>query len=108
MRMQVTLQGQGRPSPVATRTVSVFAPGNGTRYVPQSITFVADSATTTLTFQDISASTLYTDLMLDNVQVAQPPPASNFSNGSFEFNYTSWNASGNQAVVSGAPFSASD
>jgi hypothetical protein len=102
------LQGQGRPSPVSTRTVSVFAPGNGTRYVPQSITFVADSATTTVTFQDVSPSTLYTDLMLDNVQVAQPPPPSSFTNGSFESNYTGWTASGNQAVVSGSPFTASD
>src|SRR5207253_164296 len=100
MRMQVTLQGQGRPGPVATRTVSVFAPGNGTRYVPQSITFVADSTTTTVTFQDVSPSTLYTDLMLDNVQVAQPPPPSSFANGSFESNYSGWTASGNQAVVS--------
>jgi len=81
MRVQVSLQGQGRPSPVATRTVSVFAPGTGTRYVPQSITFVADSATTTVTFQDISPTTANTDLLLDNVQVAQPPPASNFTNG---------------------------
>ena len=108
MQMQVTLQGQGKASPLLNRSVSVFAPGNGTRYIPQSMTFVADSSTTTLTFQDTSPSTLNADLMLDNVQITQQPPPGAFTNGSFESDYAGWIATGNQGIVSGAPFSASD
>jgi hypothetical protein len=49
--------------------VSVAAPGNGTRYLPQSFAFVADSLATTLTFRDTSLVTANVDLMLDNVRV---------------------------------------
>src|SRR4029077_2274553 len=98
----------GQANTVVNRTASVFAPGSGTRYIHQSISFVADSATTTLTFQDVSQTTLNVDLMLDNVQVAQPSPPGSFTNGSFESGYTGWTPSGNQGIVSGAPYSATD
>ena len=41
-------------------------------YVPQAFTFVADSPMTTLTFEDISATTQNVDLVLDNVRVTVP------------------------------------
>jgi Ig-like domain-containing protein/uncharacterized protein DUF642 len=107
-RMQVTLQGQGQAQPLLTQSVSVFAPGNGTRYTSQSIVFVADSSNTTLTFQDTSPTTQNVDLMLDNVQLAEQPPPGAFANGSFESNYTGWTATGNQGIVSGAPFVATN
>ena len=69
MRMRVTLQGD---SLLLSQNVSVFAPGNGTTYVPQAFTFVADSPTTTLIFEDISATTQNVDLVLDNVRVTVP------------------------------------
>ena len=71
-RMQVRVQGN---STLVSQSVSVFAPGNGTRYLPKSFSFVADSSTTTLTFQDISTNTSNIDLLLDNVRVtAQSSP----------------------------------
>ncbi|HJT79727.1 MAG TPA: DUF642 domain-containing protein [Chthoniobacterales bacterium] len=108
MRMQVKLQGQGQANPALNRTISVNAPANGTRYVPQSFIFVADSGTTTLTFTDISPSTANADLMLDNVKVTEQPPPGSFTNGSFETGYTGWVVAGNQNIVSSAPFVASD
>ena len=71
-RMQVRVQGN---STLVSQSVSVFAPGNGTRYLPKSFSFVADSSTTTLTFQDISTNTSNIDLLLDKVRVtAQSSP----------------------------------
>jgi hypothetical protein len=67
-RMQVTVQGN---STLLSQLVSVFAPGNGNRYLPQSFYFVADSSTTTLMFQDTSATTQDVDLLLDNVRVTE-------------------------------------
>src|SRR5207249_11498148 len=65
-RMQVTIQGN---SVLVSQTASVFAQGTGTWYTSQSFAFVADSATTTLKFQDVSPTTINIDLLLDNVGV---------------------------------------
>ena len=65
-RVLVTVQGIGS---LLSQTVSVFAPGNGTRYVARSFPFVADSTTTTLTFQDTSPTTTSIDLLVDNARV---------------------------------------
>ena len=108
MRIQVTVQGQGQPNPAFTRSVSVFAPGNGTRWLAQTFLFVADSANTTLTFQDTSPTTQNVDLMLDNVRITEQPPPGAFTNGSFESGYSGWVVSGNQNVASGAPYVATD
>jgi hypothetical protein len=73
-RMQVTVQGTG--SPLVSQTLSVFAQGTGSWYTPQSLTFVANSSQTTLTFQDVSQTTVNIDLLLDNVRVTlQNAPA---------------------------------
>jgi hypothetical protein len=61
-----------------SQTVTVYGPGNSSsKYIPTNFTFVADSGTTTLTFQDVSPTGLNTDLLLDNVRVStlgnQPP-----------------------------------
>ena len=67
-RLQLTVRGSANAT-LAARTISVFAPGSGTTYKPQSVAFVADGPTATVVFQDISATTLNVDLMLDNVRV---------------------------------------
>ena len=54
MRMQVTVHGG---SLLVSQNIAVFAPGNGTTYLPRAFTFVADSSTTRLTFEDKSATT---------------------------------------------------
>ncbi len=66
--MLVTLQGTGL---LLSQSVSAAAPGNatGTNWVSQNFVFVADSPTTTLIFQDTSASTVSVDLVLDNVRI---------------------------------------
>jgi hypothetical protein len=67
-KMEVTVQGDNL---LNSEELSVFAPGNGNQYLPQSINFVADSNTTTITFRDISQTTTNVDLLLDNVQVTE-------------------------------------
>jgi hypothetical protein len=67
-RLQVTVRGQGV---LLERTVSVFGKGGGsTTWAAQSFTFVADSASTTVTFADVSPTTLNLDMVLDNVRVS--------------------------------------
>ena len=65
-RLRVALQGSGA---LASQTLSVFAPGNGTRWTAKTVSFVADSATTTLTLTDVSPTTQDVDLLLDNVRL---------------------------------------
>ena len=66
-RLQVRVQGS---STLLSRTISVFGLGGGaTKWVAQSFTFVADSTTATLTFQDVSVATKDLDLLLDNVRL---------------------------------------
>jgi len=66
-RLQVSVDGSGSR---LSQVVSVSGPGNGgTRWVRQNFSFTANSATTTLTFRDQSASTNSLDLLLDNVSV---------------------------------------
>jgi Ig-like domain-containing protein/immunoglobulin I-set domain protein/uncharacterized protein DUF642 len=84
-----------------SKTASVAAPGNGIQYASQSMTFVADSATTTLAFRDVSATTMDVDLFLDNIRVdvqAAPAQPVGLVNGGFEADYASWTATGNQGV----------
>lgn len=45
--------------------------GSAVLWVPQSFTFVADRASTTLTFSDRSTATINLDLLLDNVRVTE-------------------------------------
>ena len=71
-RLNVTAQGA---KTLLSRTVSVFGVGNGLqKWVPQSFTFVADSTTTTLTFRDVSPTTLALDLLLDRVRLVSQGP----------------------------------
>ncbi len=66
--IMATLQGA---TTLLSQTVSVAAPGNGTalNWVSQNFTFVADSPSTTLIFNDVSPSTNAVDLTLDNVRI---------------------------------------
>lgn len=77
-RLNVSVTGNGQ---LLSQTLSILGQPNGsTKWEPRSLTFVADSATATLLFHDVSASTLDTDLLLDNVRVTSqggsttPPP----------------------------------
>lgn len=66
-RLQVTVDGAGNLlSQIATKTKVT---GSTAQWAAMSYTFVANSATTTLTFRDISTVTNNIDALLDNVRV---------------------------------------
>lgn len=67
-RFQVTVQGAGN---LLTETATVNGVGGSgiIQWTPKSYTFVADSATATLTFTDTSTVTNSIDALLDNVRV---------------------------------------
>ena len=72
--LRVTATGS---SSLLSQVVTVTGLGNGSaRWFPQSFTFVANSASTTLTFRDQSSSTASIDLLLDNVRVSNIATAS--------------------------------
>ena len=72
-RLAVTVQGSGS---LVSNTVSVFGLGGGSSaWVAQSYTFVANSATTTLIFQDVSPTSLNLDMLLDHVRVSAASPS---------------------------------
>ncbi len=67
--LQVTVTGSGI---LLAQTIIVDGVGGGTnRWLPQSFTFLANSAATTLTFTDQSTTTNNLDLLLDNVRVTR-------------------------------------
>jgi lysophospholipase L1-like esterase len=66
-RMQVTLTGSGT---LFQQTFTVQAISGTMRWVPQALSFVANSTTTTLAFRDTSTTTNSIDLLLDNVRVS--------------------------------------
>lgn len=121
-RLQVTVQGNGA---LLSQTISLLGAGNGTtQWQPQAFNFTANSSTTTLTFRDVSPTTLNLDLVLDNVRVQPgqatppppppddpPPPPSGEAptNLSFESGYLGWTPTGNQGIgTSGSPYRAQD
>src|SRR3954469_5340720 len=59
----------GSNNVLTTQDISVFATGTGGHYTPQELTFLASGTTATLTFQDISPTTVDDDLLLDNIRV---------------------------------------
>lgn len=65
--MQVTATGTSR---LLSQSITLTGRGQGVNlWVPQSFSFVADSAATTLTFRDLSSATNSIDLLLDRVRV---------------------------------------
>ena len=59
-----------------TRTITLQGTASrATRWVPQSMTFVANSTSTSLTFRDQSTTTNSVDLQLDNVRITTAPTA---------------------------------
>lgn len=65
--LQITANGTDR---LWSRTITLNGIGKGdTLWVPQSLTFVADSAATTLTFRDLSLTTSSIDTLIDRVQI---------------------------------------
>jgi lysophospholipase L1-like esterase len=70
--MRVAVTGTGS---LLSQTITINGIGGGaTRWVPQSFTFVANSANTTLTFTDLSTTTNLLDMVLDNVRVTAGAP----------------------------------
>jgi VCBS repeat-containing protein len=73
--MLVTVTGA---SGLLSKTITVNGAGGGIpRWMPQSFTFVANSATTTLSFRDQSSSTGGLDMTLDDIWVGGPTGTTN-------------------------------
>jgi lysophospholipase L1-like esterase len=70
-RLRVQVAGSGS---LVNQTVSVTGPGNNTRWLPQVFGFVANSASTTMTFTDVSPTSQNVDLVLDNVRLTPQVP----------------------------------
>jgi lysophospholipase L1-like esterase len=71
-RAQVAVTGSGS---LLSQTITLTGNGSGTtRWFPQTFSFVANSATTTLSFTDTSTTTSNADLLLDNVKVTGSVP----------------------------------
>lgn len=108
---QQTLQvGITGSSPLLTQSFSLNGIGGGNvNYASRSLTFTANSATTTLTFRDQSGTTNGIDLLLDNVAVniaGTPAVGTNLLfNGSFESEYDGWIQEGATRIEApGPPF----
>lgn len=99
-RLRVTAQGN---STLLNQVASLAAQGSGSWTGSKSFSFVADSNSTVLTFQDVSPGTTNTDMSLDNIRVVEASP-SVLTNGGFENDYTGWAAAGNQAIVTSADY----
>jgi hypothetical protein len=65
-RLRVSVVGGAT---LVSQTIAMSAPGNGSQYHAEAFTFVADSSTTTLRFEDQSSVTDSVDVVLDNVRV---------------------------------------
>ena len=65
-RIRVLVQGS---AVVLDQILEFGAPGTGPFYIPQHISFVANSASTTLRFEDLSISRRLADSLLDDVRV---------------------------------------
>jgi hypothetical protein len=72
-QMKVNVAGTGT---LVSQTIVITGVGGGnSNWLPQSIAFVANSTSTTLTFTDTSLSTAGLDHLLDNVSVKGVPPS---------------------------------
>src|SRR5438045_7889844 len=65
-RLEVTLEGNGI---LLDTLILIAAPNQQPFYVPQHISFIANSANTKLTFADASFTYVIIDSMLDNIRV---------------------------------------
>ncbi len=71
-RLQVTVSGL---TSLLSQTSSVTGLGGGaTRWTPVTMSFIADSETSTVTFRDVSPTTANLDLLLDHIRITAPPP----------------------------------
>jgi len=106
---QQTLQvGITGSSPLLTQSFSLNGIGGGNvNYASRSLTFTANSSTTTLTFRDQSGTTNGIDLLLDNVAVnvaGTPVSGTNLLfNGSFESDYNGWIQEGATRIEAPGP-----
>ena len=71
-RLQVTVSGA---TPRLAQTASLTGLGGGaTRWTPVTMTFVADSETSTVAFRDVSPTTANLDPLLDHIRITAQPP----------------------------------
>ena len=93
-RLQVSVQGATSLINDTPTLNALGGSGYTVRWSPLRYTFTANSATTTLTFSDVSTVTNAIDLLLDNVRICAPQPRT--------LSLTSWPASGaNMSVTPG-------
>jgi hypothetical protein len=66
-KLRVSVQGA---TPLASKTISLWGTGSSaTQWKADALTFVADAATGTIVFEDVSPSTAALDMLLDQVQL---------------------------------------
>ncbi|MEO7098263.1 MAG: DUF642 domain-containing protein [Luteolibacter sp.] len=66
-RLQVAVNGTAS---LVSQTLSLLGNGSSSAWAARSFTFVADSASTVLTFSDVSTTSNFVDLLLDNVRIS--------------------------------------
>ncbi|MCP5531676.1 MAG: DUF642 domain-containing protein [Akkermansiaceae bacterium] len=105
-RLRVSATGNAA---LASQTYSVNGIGGGNiKWVTQTISFIADSTSTTLEFADVSSYTNGIDTLLDNIRVASEGSGTGpdlVVNGSFELSpdYFGWTQSGSTRIEKPGP-----
>jgi len=109
-KLQLNVNGS---SGLVNQLLTITGPGNSSsKWASQSFPFIANSATTTITFTDVSTVTNGVDLLLDRVMVSDagtggPPVLGTnlLTNGSFEAAYNGWTPDGATRIEEpGPPF----
>lgn len=99
-KMLVRVEGSGN---LLNQTLTLArSGGSNVVWTPRTYTFVANSATSTLSFTDVSTATASLDLTLDRVRItgeAPPQVETLVTNGSFESGLANWNATGSSNTV---------
>ena len=71
-RIQISATGTGS---LLSQIITVTGPGsNSTNWLPQSVTFTANSTSTVIRFTDVSTTSTNVDLLLDNVRLVSSAP----------------------------------
>ncbi len=107
-KLQLNVTGS---SGLVNQLLTITGPGNSTsKWTSQSFPFIANSATTTVSFSDVSAVTNGVDLLLDKVKINDagsggPPVLGTnlLTNGSFEAAYNGWTPDGATRIEEPGP-----
>jgi hypothetical protein len=72
-KLRTTIRGQAT---LLSNDITLRGTGNGDKtWTPYSLSFTADSTSTTITFEDVSSTTNAVDLLVDHVRVINPAAA---------------------------------